>query len=78
MLANFYIAFRAISFKEKNYNYPFFLANYTKLGAIMHFAQLNQIFPIFYHKTYQAVPEAGGDKSFELLRAALMSEQNKV
>jgi len=42
---------------------------------ILHFAQLNQISPIFYDKTYQAVPEAGGDKAFELLRAALMSEQ---
>jgi len=42
---------------------------------IMHFAQLNQISPIFYDKTYQAIPEAGGDKAFELLRAALMSEQ---
>ena len=42
---------------------------------ILHFAQLNQISPIFYDKTYQALPEAGGDKAFELLRAALMSEQ---
>jgi DNA end-binding protein Ku len=42
---------------------------------ILHFAQLNQISPIFYDKTYQAIPEAGGDKAFELLRSALMSEQ---
>ena len=42
---------------------------------IMHFAQLNQISPIYYEKTYQASPLAGGDKAFELLRAALMSEQ---
>lgn len=42
---------------------------------ILHFAQLNQISPIFYDKTYQAIPEAGGDKAFELLRADLMSEQ---
>ncbi|MBZ9624092.1 Ku protein [Clostridium sp. FP2] len=42
---------------------------------ILHFAQLNQISPIYYDKTYQATPEAGGDKAFELLRAALMSEQ---
>jgi len=42
---------------------------------IMHFAQLNQISPIYYDKTYQATPLAGGDKAFELLRAALMSEQ---
>jgi len=42
---------------------------------ILHFAQLNQISPVYYEKTYQAVPEAGGEKAFELLRAALMSEQ---
>jgi DNA end-binding protein Ku len=42
---------------------------------ILHFAQLNQISPVYYDKTYQAVPEAGGEKAFELLRAALMSEQ---
>jgi len=41
----------------------------------MHFAQLNQISPIYYDKTYQAAPLAGGDKAFELLRVALMSEQ---
>ena len=42
---------------------------------ILHFAQLNQISPVYYEKTYQAVPEAGGEKAFELLRSALMSEQ---
>ncbi len=42
---------------------------------ILHFAQLNQISPVYYEKTYQAVPEAGGEKAFELLRAALMAEQ---
>ncbi|MCX7614614.1 MAG: Ku protein [Clostridiales bacterium] len=42
---------------------------------ILHFAQLNQISPIFYEKTYQAVPEAGSEKAFELLRGALMEEQ---
>jgi len=42
---------------------------------ILHFAQLNQISPVYYEKTYQAVPEAGGEKAFELLRAALISEQ---
>ncbi|WP_312369521.1 non-homologous end joining protein Ku, partial [Lachnoclostridium sp.] len=39
------------------------------------FAQLNQISPVYYEKTYQAVPEAGGEKAFELLRSALMAEQ---
>ncbi len=42
---------------------------------ILHFAQLNQISPIYYEKTYQAAPDAGSEKAFELLRAALMAEQ---
>ena len=44
---------------------------------ILHFAQLNQISPVFYEKTYQAVPEAGGEKAFELLRKAL-ADENKI
>lgn len=42
---------------------------------ILHFAQLNQISPVYYNKTYQAAPEVGGEKAFELLRSALMIEQ---
>ena len=42
---------------------------------ILHFARLNQISPVYYDKTYQAAPEPGGEKAFELLRAALMDEQ---
>lgn len=42
---------------------------------ILHFAQLDQISPVYYDKTYQASPEAGGEKAFELLRSALMAEQ---
>ena len=42
---------------------------------ILHFAQLNQISPVYYNKTYQAFPETGGEKAFELLRSALMQEQ---
>jgi DNA end-binding protein Ku len=42
---------------------------------ILHFAQLDQISPVYYEKTYQVTPEAGGEKAFELLRSALMSEQ---
>lgn len=42
---------------------------------ILHFARLNQISPVYYEKTYQAAPEAGGEKAFELLRSALMAEQ---
>lgn len=46
-----------------------------KSMQILHFADLNQISPVYYDKTYHAVPESGGEKAFELLRAALMSEQ---
>lgn len=42
---------------------------------ILHFAQLNQISPVYYDRTYQAAPETGGEKAFELLRTALMDEQ---
>ena len=42
---------------------------------ILHFAQLDQISPIYFDKCYHVVPEAGGDKAFELLRRALMEEQ---
>lgn len=46
-----------------------------KAIQILHFAKLDQISPVYYDKTYQAIPEAGGDKAFELLRRALMDEQ---
>jgi len=42
---------------------------------ILHFAKLNQISPVYYDRTYQAAPQPGGEKAFELLRAALMEEQ---
>ncbi|NLL46766.1 MAG: Ku protein [Clostridiales bacterium] len=42
---------------------------------ILHFAKLDQISPVYYNKTYQAVPEKGGEKAFELLRSALLAEQ---
>ncbi|OCN00235.1 Ku protein [Clostridium sp. W14A] len=42
---------------------------------ILHFAQLNQISPVYYDKTYQIIPQPGGEKAFELLRRALMDEQ---
>lgn len=42
---------------------------------IVHFAQLNQISPVYYDKTYQVTPAPGGEKAFELLRVALMEEQ---
>ena len=42
---------------------------------ILHFAELNQISPVYYDKTYQAIPDTGGEKAFELLRTALIREQ---
>lgn len=44
---------------------------------ILHFTDLQSIRPIYYDKTYHAVPEQGGDKAFELLRRA-MKDENKI
>ena len=41
---------------------------------IMHFTDLNQINPVYFEKTYHAVPELGGEKAFELLRKAMLDE----
>lgn len=46
-----------------------------KTIQILHFAQLNQISPVYFDKTYHAVPENGANKAFELLRQALMKSQ---
>lgn len=44
---------------------------------ILHFTDLQNIRPIYYDKTYHAVPDQGGDKAFELLRRA-MKDENKI
>lgn len=44
---------------------------------ILHFTDLTSIRPIYYDKTYHAVPETGGDKAFELLCQA-MKQENKI
>lgn len=44
---------------------------------ILHFTDLPNIRPIYFDKTYHAIPEQGGDKAFELLRRAMLDE-NKV
>lgn len=44
---------------------------------ILHFAELSSIRPIYFDKTYHAIPEAGGDKAYELLRKAML-EESKV
>ena len=46
-----------------------------KIIQILHFADLSSICPIYFDKTYQEVPETGGDKAYELLRRAMLDEQ---
>lgn len=41
---------------------------------IVNFVNLDEISPVYFEKSYQAVPQAGGEKAFELLREALMEE----
>lgn len=41
---------------------------------ILHFTDLDNIRPIYYDKTYHAVPETGGEKAFQLLREAMRQE----
>ena len=45
-----------------------------KTIQILHFADLTSIRPIYFDKTYHAVPETGGDKAYELLRRAMLDE----
>ncbi|MBQ7839357.1 MAG: Ku protein [Lachnospiraceae bacterium] len=42
---------------------------------ILHFTDLKSIRPIYFDKTYHAIPESGGDKAFELLRTAMLQEE---
>lgn len=42
--------------------------------SILHFANLQDIRPIYFDKTYHLVPEAGGDKAYELLRRCMLDE----
>ena len=44
---------------------------------ILHFTDLSNIRPVYYDKTYHAIPEQGGEKAYELLRKA-MKEENKI
>lgn len=45
-----------------------------KTIQILHFADLHDIRPIYFDKTYHAVPESGGDKAYELLRRCMLEE----
>jgi DNA end-binding protein Ku len=49
--------------------------NKEKSIQILHFANLNQISPIYYDKAYHVLPEKGGNKAFELFRIALLEQQ---
>ena len=42
---------------------------------ILHFTDLQNVHPIYFDKTYHAIPEQGGDKAYELLRRAMMEEK---
>jgi DNA end-binding protein Ku len=44
---------------------------------ILQFTDIDSIPPVYYDKTYNIVPENGGEKAFELLRRA-MKDENKV
>lgn len=43
-----------------------------KAIQILHFADLQSIHPIYFDKTYHAVPEAGGDRAYKLLRRCML------
>ena len=42
---------------------------------ILQFVNLSEIDQMYYERNYYAIPEAGAEKAFELLRAAMLSEQ---
>lgn len=48
-----------------------------KTIQILHFADIHDIRPIYFDKTYHVIPEAGGDKAYELLRRC-MKDENTV
>src|SRR5688572_16438472 len=43
----------------------------TQTVDIIHFVQLKEVNPIFFHKPYYMEPQKGGDKAYVLLREAL-------
>lgn len=42
---------------------------------ILQFAKISEVDMIYYEKNYYAIPEAGAEKAFELLRQSLLSEK---
>ena len=49
----------------------------NKTIQIRHFASMTEIHPLYYKQAYYALPEAGGDKAYELLRI-IMQKTNLV
>ena len=45
-----------------------------KTIEILSFVKLDEISPVYFEKSYQAIPQTGSEKAFELLRQALMKE----
>ncbi len=43
---------------------------------ILHFADIKDIRPIYFDKSYHLIPESGGDKAYELLRRCMMEEKS--
>lgn len=42
---------------------------------IIQFVNLSEINPLYFERNYYAIPEAGAERAFELLRTAMLSEQ---
>lgn len=42
---------------------------------IIQFAKMSEVNPIYFEKDYYAVPEAGAEKAYELLRQSLLSQE---
>ena len=43
---------------------------------IIQFAKMSEVNMIYYEKDYYAVPDAGAEKAFELLRQSMLSKTN--
>lgn len=39
---------------------------------ILHFADIEEVDPIYFEKAFYVVPDGGGEQAFELLRTAML------
>lgn len=46
-----------------------------KMIQILHFAKISDIDSIYFDKNYYTIPQAGGEKAFDLLRQAMLSKK---